>query len=159
MNDISLQFAEGFAGSGAQAAETERLHRQALTPARTRRWADRALAQPALIAVRVVGAREGRQLNRAYRGRDYATNVLTFAYPPLAPGQALSADIVLCAPVVAREAREQRKPLLDHYAHMVVHGTLHAQGYDHELGLQQADEMEALEVLILASFGVPNPYR
>ncbi|MEY3488529.1 MAG: hypothetical protein RL655_97, partial [Pseudomonadota bacterium] len=102
-----------------------------------------------------VGGAEGRTLNREFRGKDYATNVLTFAYTqtPLT-----MADLVLCAPVVAREARAQRKTLLEHYAHLVVHGTLHAQGYDHEDGEDQANVMESLEVLLMGSLGLPNPY-
>ena len=114
-----------------------------------------ALAQPAEIAVRIVGSDEGRALNRQYRGKDYATNVLTFDY---ARQPLVHADLVLCAPVVEREAAEQGKPLDAHYAHLLVHGALHAQGYDHELGERQALEMEALEVLLLGALGYPNPY-
>ena len=129
--------------------------RGVLSPARLRRWVETALAGAGEITVRIVGAAEGRTLNREFRGKDYATNVLTFAYThtPLT-----SADLVLCAPVVEREAREQRKPLVDHYAHLVVHGTLHAQGYDHEEDEDQASEMESLEVLLMGSLGLPNPY-
>jgi probable rRNA maturation factor len=94
-------------------------------------------------------------LNRQYRGKDYATNVLTFDYStqPL-----VAADLVLCAPVVEREAKEQGKSLEAHYAHLLVHGTLHAQGYDHEAGEREAFEMEALEVLLMGVLGYPNPY-
>jgi probable rRNA maturation factor len=129
--------------------------RSVLTAARLKRWSSTALEGAGEITVRIVGATEGRTLNREFRGKDYATNVLTFAYTqsPLT-----MADLVLCAPVVAREAREQRKPLVEHYAHLVVHGTLHAQGYDHEEDEEEANEMESLEVLLLGSLGLPNPY-
>ena len=114
-----------------------------------------ALASPAEITVRIVGEAEGRALNLQYRGKDYATNVLTFDYQR-AP--VVMADLVLCAPVVAREARAMGKPLEDHYAHLLVHGTLHAQGYDHETHERNALEMEALEVLLVQALGYPNPY-
>ena len=129
--------------------------RRVLTPACVKRWVTTALIGAGDITVRIVGAAEGRTLNREFRGKDYATNVLTFAYTqtPLT-----MADLVLCAPVVSREARAQRKRLLEHYAHLVVHGTLHAQGYDHEDGEDQANVMESLEVLLLGSLGLPNPY-
>jgi probable rRNA maturation factor len=129
--------------------------RGVLSPARLQRWVSTALVGAGEITVRIVGATEGRTLNREFRDKDYATNVLTFAYTttPLT-----MADLVLCAPVVAREAREQRKPLVDHYAHLVIHGSLHAQGYDHEESEADAHEMEALEVLLMASLGLPNPY-
>ena len=129
--------------------------RSLLTTARLKRWVTTALAGAGEITVRIVGTAEGRTLNREFRGKDYATNVLTFAYTqsPLT-----MADLVLCAPVVEREAREQRKPLVEHYAHLVVHGTLHAQGYDHEEDEDEANEMEFLEVLLMGSLGLPNPY-
>ena len=129
--------------------------RAVLNTARVKRWITTALAGAGEMTVRIVGAAEGRALNREFRGKDYATNVLTFAYTqtPLT-----MADLVLCAPVVEREAREQRKPLQEHYAHLVVHGTLHAQGYDHEESDVEAHEMEALEVLLMGSLGLPNPY-
>ena len=129
--------------------------RAVLNAARVKRWITTALAGAGEMTVRIVGAAEGRALNREFRGKDYATNVLTFAYTqtPLT-----MADLVLCAPVVEREAREQRKPLQEHYAHLVVHGTLHAQGYDHEESDVEAHEMEALEVLLMGSLGLPNPY-
>ena len=144
--DLSLQFGT-FAGSG--------MHKALLSPARVRRWVGMAMKGPAEIAVRIVGAEEGQALNRQYRGKDYATNVLTFDY---AREPVVAADLVLCAPVVEREAREQGKSLEAHYAHLLVHGTLHAQGYDHETGERQALEMEALEVLLLGALGYPNPY-
>jgi probable rRNA maturation factor len=129
--------------------------RGVLSAAQVKRWAAAALAGTGEITVRIVGAAEGRTLNREFRGKDYATNVLTFAYTQT---PVTLADLVLCAPVVAREAREQRKTLVAHYAHLVVHGCLHAQGYDHEEGEDEANEMEALEVLLMGSLGLPNPY-
>jgi probable rRNA maturation factor len=144
--DLSLQFGT-FPGAAA--------HRRLLTTARVRRWVEAALAAPGELAVRIVGAEEGQALNRQYRGKDYATNVLTFDY---ARTPVVSADLVLCAPVVEREAKEQGKTLEAHYAHLLVHGTLHAQGYDHEAGDGKALEMEALEVLLMAALGYPNPY-
>jgi probable rRNA maturation factor len=130
-------------------------HRALLTPARMRRWVGLALAGPAEIAVRIVGEAEARALNRQFRGKDYPTNVLTFDY---ARAPVVMADLVLCGPVVAREAREQGKTLEAHYAHLLVHGALHAQGYDHETNERDALEMEALEILLLAAAGYPNPY-
>lgn len=112
--------------------------------------------QAAEITVRVVDAEEGRALNQQYRVRDYATNVLTFDYD-LSP--VLLADLVLCAPVVAREAAEQAKDLRAHWMHLLVHGTLHAMGYDHEHSQRDAARMEALEVLILQGLGLDNPYE
>jgi probable rRNA maturation factor len=144
--DLSLQFG-AFPGAAA--------HRQVLRAARVRRWMTMALLGPAEIAVRIVGGEEGRSLNREYRGKDYATNVLTFDYTR---EPVVSADFVLCAPVVEREAREQGKTLEAHYAHLLVHGTLHAQGYDHEAGDREAAEMEGLEVLLLGALGYDNPY-
>jgi probable rRNA maturation factor len=105
--------------------------------------------------VRLVGAAEGRQLNRDYRHKDYATNVLTFDY---AQQPVVMADLVLCAPVVAREAHEQRKPLRAHYAHLLVHGALHAQGWDHETSAADARAMEARETEILQELGFDDPY-
>jgi len=118
------------------------------------RWARAALRRPASVTVRFVGAREGRALNAAYRGRDYATNVLTFVYDDVEP---LAGDLVLCVPVVRREARERRITLTAHCAHLVVHGMLHLQGFDHERE-RDAARMEALEVRILASLGYRDPY-
>ena len=119
-------------------------------------WLKPALFADAELTVRFVDEDEGRTLNRTYRGKDYATNVLTFAYAE-SEDDPVSGDIVLCCPVVEREAAEQDKPLEAHYAHLVVHGALHAQGYDHE-DAAEADEMEALEIEILATLGYPNPY-
>ncbi len=143
---LDLQFGD-FSGSAT--------HKALLSPARVRRWMSIALRSPAEIAVRIVGQAEGRALNRQYRGKDYATNVLTFDYTR---EPVVSADLVLCAPVVEREAREQGKALVEHYAHLLVHGTLHAQGYDHETNERDALEMEALEVLLMGALGFPNPY-
>ena len=131
-------------------------HRAALPRHRVMRCIRHALERPAQITVRIVGEAEGRALNHAYRQRDYATNVLTFDYDN---GPVVMADLVLCAPVIAREAKELGKTLADHYAHLLVHGTLHAQGWDHETGAADARAMEARETLILAGLGVANPYR
>ena len=108
------------------------------------------------MTVRFVDAREGRILNRGFRNRDYATNVLTFVYENRARRR-LAGDLVLCAPVVAREAREQGKPLDAHYAHLIVHGALHLAGHDHERE-SDARRMEALERQILARLGYADPY-
>lgn len=144
---LSLQF-----GKFPDAA----LHRAALPRHSVARWIRHALQSDAEITVRIVGAEEGQALNRDYRAKDYATNVLTFDYTQ-APY--VTADLVLCAPVVAKEAQDNQKTLQAHYAHLLVHGTLHAQGYDHETGEQDAEEMEALEIEILAGLGFDNPYR
>lgn len=119
------------------------------------RWLQAALERPAELTVRFVAAREGRALNARFRQRDYATNVLTFVYTD---GDPLAGDIVLCAPVVAREALAQGKPLAAHYAHLVIHGALHLQGYDHERS-RDAARMESRERAILASLGYPDPYQ
>lgn len=121
-----------------------------------RRWVGAVLQQPAVITLRIVDADEGRALNRDYRGKGYATNVLTFAYGEA--GGMLAGDIVLCAPVVEKEAHEQGKALLAHYAHLTVHGVLHMQGYEHENDAE-AREMEALEVDILRRLGFNSPYE
>lgn len=130
-------------------------HRAALPRQKVTRWIRHALALDAEITVRIVGEDEGRQLNRDYRQKDYATNVLTFDY---AQEPVVHADLVLCAPVVAREAAEQNKTLQEHYAHLLVHGALHAQGWDHKTGEQDAEEMEAYETDILAGLGFADPY-
>ncbi len=129
-------------------------HRDALPRHRVAKWIRAALESHAELAVRIVDGEEGQALNRDYRGKDYATNVLTFDY---AREPLVQADLVLCAPVVEREAREQGKTLEAHYAHLLVHGTLHAQGYDHEKA-RDAKVMEAREREILAALGFPDPY-
>ncbi len=145
---LSLQF-------GALAPAEAARHRAVLTRQQVALWTRMALAKDATLTVRIVGEEEGRELNRSYRKKDYATNVLTFDY---AREPSVMADLVLCAPVVEREAREQGKTLAHHYAHLIVHGTLHAQGYDHETGDADALAMEALEILLLGALGLPNPY-
>jgi probable rRNA maturation factor len=122
-----------------------------------RRWLSAAIEQSAAITVRFVGAAEGRRLNREYRGQAYATNVLSFGYGRPERGPALAGDIVLCAPVVLREARAQGKTPAAHIAHLTVHGALHLQGHDHQ-SLSAAARMEALEKRILAQLGFPDPY-
>ena len=143
---LSLQF-----GNIKDAAR----HRAALSRHSVARWIRHALESDAEITVRIVGSDEGQALNRDYRQKDYATNILTFDYTraPL-----VTADLVLCAPVVAKEAKENKKTLAAHYAHLLVHGTLHAQGYDHETSSKDAEAMEAREVAILAGLGIKNPY-
>jgi probable rRNA maturation factor len=131
-----------------------------------RKWVAAALAgriREADLALRIVGSKEGRALNRHYRGKDYATNVLSFPaeLPEGLPKDVrlpLLGDVVLCAPVIAREAREQGKPLAAHYAHLTVHGALHLLGWDHE-DPREAECMERLEREILAGMGLPDPYR
>ena len=140
---LSLQFAD-------------KRHRDQLPRHKVARWLKAALESDAELTVRMVDAEEGQALNRDYRQKDYATNVLTFDY---ATEPLVMADLVLCAPVVAAEAKQLRKPLADHYAHLLVHGTLHAQGWDHETGEADAEAMEAREVEILAGLGLKNPYR
>jgi probable rRNA maturation factor len=131
-------------------------HDEAL-PARpqVRRWIKAAQERSAQLSVRFVGEEEGRVINHTFRNKDYATNVLTFVYDD-AP---VNGDLVICLPVVRREAAEQGKPLKAHLAHMVVHGMLHLQGYDHETGQRDAERMEAREREILARFGTPDPYK
>jgi probable rRNA maturation factor len=133
-----------------------------VTRAKLRRWVQAALFAPAQLTLRFVDAEEGRALNRDYRNKDYATNVLTFAYTEdggaaLAGDEPTQADIILCTDVLQREAAEQKKSLEAHAAHLVVHGVLHAQGYDHESD-EEAEEMEALETEILATLGFDHPY-
>lgn len=127
-----------------------------------RRWAEAALqadVRAAEVSLLIVDETEGRELNRDYRGKDYATNVLSFALNEgeAVPGMPLFGDIVFAAPVVAREAAEQRKSLEEHYAHLTVHGMLHLQGYDHEQD-DEAEVMETLETVILAKLGYADPY-
>lgn len=119
-----------------------------------RRWVNAALMQDAEIVLRLVDEAEGRELNQQFRQKDYATNVLTFGYDDTEP---LTGDIVLCAPVVSKEAQTQNKPLLAHYAHLTVHGVLHLQGYDH-MDDAEAMQMEQLETQILARLGYDDPY-
>jgi len=139
---LSLQFADA-------------RHRAELPRHRVLRWMRAALDTPAQIAVRIVDEDEGRALNRDWRRKDYATNVLTFDYEkePL-----VIADLVLCAPVVEREAAAEGKPLQAHYAHLLVHGVLHAQGWDHERAAD-ARRMEARESEIVQALGFADPYR
>lgn len=133
-------------------------HRAALSRHRVQRWLRHSLlpdVQTAEITVRIVGSEEAQALNRDYRQRDYATNVLTFDYSA-APH--VCADLVLCADVVTREATDMGKTLSAHYAHLLVHGALHAQGWDHETSDTDAEAMEAEEIRILAGLGFDNPY-
>jgi probable rRNA maturation factor len=138
--DLTVQYAPGTGRAPARA--------------QVRRWARAALAHDAQITVRIAGRNEARALNRDYRGRNHATNVLTFVMRDAPP---YAGDLVLCAPVVAREARAQGKGLAAHYAHLVVHGVLHVQGYDHAA---EADAriMEPLESQIVMKLGYPDPY-
>jgi probable rRNA maturation factor len=138
---LSLQFADAS-------------HRALLPRHKVARWLRAALDAPAQLTVRIVDADEGRALNRDYRHKDYATNVLTFDYQR---EPVIVADLVLCAPVVEHEAREQQRALDAHYAHLLVHGTLHAQGHDHEHD-PEARVMEARETAVLAALGYPDPY-
>ena len=125
-----------------------------------RRWVQAALLGPAELTVRFVDAAEGQVLNRDYRGKDYATNVLTFAYnegEEIADDEPTRADIILCTDVLEKEAAEQKKTVEEHTAHLVVHGVLHAQGYDHNDD-EEAVEMEQLERDVLSALGYPDPY-
>ncbi|WP_315122828.1 rRNA maturation RNase YbeY [Comamonas antarctica] len=131
-------------------------HRAVLSRSKVTRWIRHALAADAEITVRIVDAAEGQALNLQYRQKDYATNVLTFDYQQ---EPTVLADLVLCAPVVEREAQEQNKTLEEHYAHLLVHGTLHAQGWDHETGEEDAEEMEAYESDIMRELGFEDPYQ
>jgi len=117
------------------------------------RWARAALSRNATVTLRYVAETEGRRLNREFRGKDYATNVLTFAYAT----KPLEGDIVICAPVVAREAKAQGKSIAAHHAHLLVHGLLHLQGMDHERDAD-ASRMEKRERAILATLGFDDPY-
>lgn len=144
--DLNVQFA----------APAHPAHRKLLTRAVLKRWVAAALFADATLTLRFVDADEGRTLNRSFRGRDYATNVLTFAYAESADDP-VSGDLILCCPVVEREAAEQGKTLAAHYAHLVIHGVLHAQGYDHEDDAE-AVEMETIETELLAGLGHADPY-
>ena len=139
---LSLQFADA-------------THRSLLPRHKVARWVRAALAHPGEITVRIVGADEGRALNLEYRQKDDATNVLTFDYQHK---PVVMADLILCAPLIAKEAREQRLDIAAHYAHLLVHGTLHAQGFDHEAEAE-ASAMEARESAILIALGFVDPYR
>jgi probable rRNA maturation factor len=121
-----------------------------------RRWVRASCDRPAAVTVRFVDAEEGRTLNRDYRHKDYATNVLSFAYEA-AP--TVVGDLVICLPVVLREAAEQDKAVPAHFAHLIVHGMLHLLGYDHEGGAREAQRMELREREILAGLGYPDPYH
>ena len=135
--------------------DTLAAHRTALPRHKVARWIRHALQADGEITVRIVDAEEGQALNRDYRHKDYATNVLTFDY---AQEPVVCADLVLCAPVVAREAQENGKTLEAHYAHLLVHGALHAQGWDHETSEEDAQAMEARESLVLMRLGFADPY-
>ena len=143
---LSLQFGKSI--------DDVALHRATLGRSKVQRWIRHALQSDAEITVRVVGAEEGQTLNRDYRQKDYATNVLTFDYTqePI-----VTADLVLCAPVVAAEAKEQGKTLEAHYAHLLVHGALHAQGWDHDED-EDAQVMELRETDIMHRLGFDSPY-
>lgn len=133
---------------------------QEISEAMLQRWVEAALLGPAELSIRFVDAEEGQSLNRQYRGKDYATNVLTFAYnegEELGEDDPTQADIVLCTDVLVREAEEQKKTVEEHAAHLVVHGVLHAQGYDHEHD-EEAEEMEQFERDIMEVLGYPDPY-
>ena len=145
-NSIDVQFGE-FVGSAAL--------RKLIKRSAVQKWVNHALAKPCEITVRMVGEAEAQAMNLQFRGKAYATNVLTFDYTHT---PVVFADLVLCAPLVAREAAEQNKAPIDHYAHLIIHGTLHAQGYDHEANERDAFEMEALEILLLGALGIANPY-
>ncbi len=119
-----------------------------------RKWAKAALRVDTEVTIRIVDVEEGQLLNNTYRGKDYATNVLTF---PLTEEPYLMGDIIICAPVVAAEAEAQQKSLEAHYAHLTVHGILHLHGYDHEIDAQ-AELMEGLETAIVTKLGYASPY-
>ena len=144
--NLSLQFGD--------IAEASR-HRAALPRHKVARWIRHSLDIDGEITVRIVDDQEGQRLNREFRKKDYATNVLTFDYMQ---SPVVVADLVLCAPVVAKEAREQGKTLQAHYAHLLVHGTLHAQAWDHETSEVDAEAMEAHEIEIMWKLGFKNPY-
>jgi probable rRNA maturation factor len=128
---------------------------KAVSSAMLKKWVKNATPLGGLITLRFVNASEGKKLNLAFRQKDYATNVLTFAYG--LSKDTLATDIIFCLPVLQKEAKEQSKSLKAHLAHLVVHGCLHAQGHDHEVG-REAKKMEALEIQILHKLGFANPY-
>lgn len=131
--------------------------KELITRPKLRRWVKAALFAPAELTIRFVDAAEGQVLNREYRHKDYATNVLTFAYSEDKEGP-VQADIILCTDVLEKEAKQQNKSLEAHCAHLVVHGVLHAQGYDH-MDEEEAEEMEGIETEIVEKLGFPNPYQ
>jgi probable rRNA maturation factor len=139
--NLSLQFADA-------------RHKALLPRHKVARWVRAALLNPGEITVRIVGADEGRELNREYRQKDYATNVLTFDYQH---EPVVLADLILCAPVIEAEAHDMGIGLDAHYAHLLVHGTLHAQGFDHETA-KQAREMEPRESALMLELGYADPY-
>ena len=120
-----------------------------------KKWVKNTTSKSGLLTLRFVNAAEGKKLNSAFRQKNYATNVLTFPYE--SSKNTFVADIILCLPVIQKEAKEQNKTLKAHLAHLIVHGCLHAQGYDHELE-KDAKKMESLERVILKQLGFPNPY-
>jgi probable rRNA maturation factor len=130
------------------------------TRAQFRRWAKAALQRDAAMTLRIVDEAEGRELNRNYRGKDYATHVLTFVYDDAEARSSgpLSGDVVICAPVVAQEAAMQHKDPLAHYAHLTIHATLHLQGYEHETDADAA-AMETLETALMLKLHYPDPYQ
>jgi probable rRNA maturation factor len=133
---------------------------ESITRAKLRRWVQAALFAPAELTIRFVDAEEGRALNKEYRAKDYPTNVLTFAYnegEEIAEDEPTRADIILCTDVLETEAAEQKKTVEEHAAHLVIHGVLHAQGYDH-MDDQEAEEMEGIETGILQGLGFADPY-
>jgi probable rRNA maturation factor len=131
--------------------------KEVITRPKVRRWVKAAQFAPAELTIRFVDAAEGQVLNREYRHKDYATNVLTFAYSEDTEGP-VQADIILCTDVLEKEAKEQKKSLEAHCAHLIVHGVLHAQGYDH-MDEEEAEEMEGIETEIVTKLGFPNPYQ
>jgi probable rRNA maturation factor len=138
---LSLQFADA-------------THRAHLPRHKVARWIRAALEAPGEVTVRIVGVEEGQRLNREFRSKDYATNVLTFDY---AHEPVVMADLVLCAPIVEAEALREQRSIEAHYAHLLVHGTLHAQGYDHEAH-HEAERMEARETELMLKLGFADPY-
>lgn len=134
----------------------KRLQKQ-LTKTLIKQTVQAALFAPAEFTIRFVDAAEGQALNKEFRGKDYATNVLTFAYTEDEDAEVTLADIILCTDVLQQEAADQKKSLTDHAQHLIVHGVMHAQGYDHEND-EEAQEMEQLETEILATLGISNPY-
>jgi len=148
LDKISLKLTVQFADERLQKQLPKKLIKQTVQA---------SLFAPAEITIRFVDAVEGRTLNRDFRGKDYATNVLTFAYTEDMDADTTLADIILCTDVLQQEASAQKKSLIEHAQHLIVHGVLHAQGYDHEIEAE-AEEMEQLETEILAALGISDPY-